>query len=114
MSGSRVCYLEIPARSVEESARFYERVFGWHVRERGDGVLAFDDAGSVSGVWVADRQPLRELGILIYIMVDDAEAAAAEVVAAGGSIVAPLGFDPHEIVARFADPAGNVLGIYQE
>jgi predicted enzyme related to lactoylglutathione lyase len=114
VSGSRVCYLEIPARSVEESSRFYERVFGWSLRERGDGAVAFDDAGGVSGVWVTDRAPMTELGILIYIMVDDAEAAVADVVAAGGAIVAPLGFDPHEIAARFTDPAGNVLGIYQE
>jgi len=30
------------------------------------------------------------------------------------SIVQPLGADAPEITARFSDPAGNVLGLYQE
>jgi hypothetical protein len=36
------------------------------------------------------------------------------VVANGGTIVQPIGGDAPEITARFADPAGNVLGLYQE
>jgi uncharacterized protein len=27
-------------------------IFGWTVRKRGDGNLAFDDTGGVSGTWV--------------------------------------------------------------
>jgi len=114
VSGSRVCYLEIPARDVEESARFYERVFGWNIRTRGDGAAAFDDDGVVSGTWVTDRPPMTDVGLLIYILVDDAEKTAQTIVEAGGTIVRPLGADAPEIIARFADPAGNILGIYQE
>jgi predicted enzyme related to lactoylglutathione lyase len=36
------------------------------------------------------------------------------VIASGGEIVRPLGADAPEITARFRDPAGNVLGLYQE
>jgi len=36
------------------------------------------------------------------------------VVANGGTIVQPIGADAPEITARFADPAGNVMGLYQE
>lgn len=114
MSSTRICYLEIPADDVAQSARFYSRVFGWDIRERGDGAVAFDDAGKVSGTWVTDRPPMREVGLLIYIMVDDAAKAVAAVTEAGGTIVRPLGADAPEITARFADPAGNILGIYQE
>ena len=32
----------------------------------------------------------------------------------GGRIVQPIGVDAPEITARFADPDGNVLGLYQE
>ena len=41
-------------------------------------------------------------------------AACEAIVAAGGRIVQPIGSDPGEITARFADPAGNVLALYQE
>jgi predicted enzyme related to lactoylglutathione lyase len=32
----------------------------------------------------------------------------------GGEIVQPIGADAPEITARFRDPAGNVVGLYQE
>jgi hypothetical protein len=32
-------------------------MFGWKVRQRGDGNLAFDDTGCVSGVGQSDRTP---------------------------------------------------------
>ena len=45
MPHGKICYLEIPANRAEDSARFYAEIFGWKVRERGDGNLAFDDTG---------------------------------------------------------------------
>jgi predicted enzyme related to lactoylglutathione lyase len=111
----KVCYIEIPARDVASSAGFYQQVFGWQTRRRGDGSIAFDDAvGEVSGTWVLGRPPMREPGLLIYIMVDSVEATLAAVIANGGAIVQPIGGDAPEITARFTDPAGNVLGLYQE
>ncbi|HEY3990737.1 MAG TPA: hypothetical protein VGM02_15650 [Acidobacteriaceae bacterium] len=32
----------------------------------------------------------------------------------GGEIAQPIGGDPGEITARFRDPGGNVIGLYQE
>ena len=59
MSHGKICYLEIPAITAEASAGFYSSIFGWTVRKRGDGALAFDDTGGVSGTWVkeSDRTP---------------------------------------------------------
>ena len=37
-----------------------------------------------------------------------------KVIANGGEIAQPLGVDAPEITARFRDPAGNVIGLYQE
>jgi predicted enzyme related to lactoylglutathione lyase len=111
----KICYLEIPAIDVARSSAFYEAVFGWSLRRRGDGAIAFDDGvGEVSGTWVTGRPPLSSPGVLIYIAVIDAEAAVAAVIANGGTIVQPIGIDAPEITARFQDPGGNVLGIYQE
>ncbi len=47
-------------------------------------------------------------------MVDDVAATLQAVVAQGAEIVQPIGVDAPEITARFRDPGGNVLGIYQE
>ena len=111
----KICYIEMPAADVERSAAFYQKVFGWNVRKRGDGKLAFDDgAGEVSGTWVTGRPPATTPGFMIYIMVTDAAAVCDAVIANGCEIVQPIGGDAPEITARFRDPAGNVLGVYQE
>jgi predicted enzyme related to lactoylglutathione lyase len=115
MGNGKICYLEIPALDIEKSAAFYRGVFGWETRRRGDGALAFDDGvGEVSGTWVLGRLPSAEPGLLVYVMVENAAATVEAIVAHGGEIVQPLGRDAPEITARFRDPSGNVLGIYQE
>jgi predicted enzyme related to lactoylglutathione lyase len=114
-ANGKICYLEIPAIDINASASFYKAVFGWSIRERGDGQLAFDDGvGEVSGTWVRGRKPATEPSLLIYIMVDSVAATSEAVVANGGKIVQPIGMDAPEITARFSDPVGNVLGLYQE
>ena len=111
----KICYVEIPSTDVQRSADFYARVFGWNIRKRGDGATAFDDAtGQVSGAWVRGRSASGDPGLLIYIMVDSVEATVAAIAAQGGEIVQPIGADAPEVTARFRDPSGNVLGLYQE
>jgi predicted enzyme related to lactoylglutathione lyase len=111
----KICYIEIPAVDVARSSDFYEKTFGWKTRTRGNGSLAFDDTtGLVSGTWTKRLPSSPTPGLLIYIMVDDAEASIETIKANGGEIVQPIGADAPEITARFRDPAGNVLGIYQQ
>jgi len=111
----KICYVELPALDGARSADFYRSIFGWKIRRRGDGATAFDDAeGQVSGTWIAGRAPSAVPGAIGYIMVDDAAAASHAIVAAGGEIVQPVDPAGPVIFAHFRDPAGNVLGIYQE
>lgn len=111
----KICYLEIPALDIERSSAFYRDVFGWSLRRRGDGATAFDDAtGQVSGSWRLGRPPSETVGVLVYIMVDDAAATVAALERHGAVILQPIGADPGELTARFRDPGGNVFGIYQQ
>jgi len=111
----KICYIEMPATDIARSADFYRTVFGWHVRLRGDGSTAFDDGvGEVSGTWVLRQPPSVTPGLLVYVMVDSVAATVEAIVANGGEIVQPIGADAPEITARFRDPGGNVLGLYQQ
>ena len=111
----KLCYVEIPAVDVARSAAFYRDVFGWGIRQRGDGRTAFDDTvGEVSGAWVTGRPPSPEPGLLLYVMVDSVAETVDAVVAHGGEIVQPIGADAPELTARFRDPGGNVIGLYEE
>jgi predicted enzyme related to lactoylglutathione lyase len=111
----KICYLELPSRNIEESASFYNGVFGWNIRRRGDGAWAFDDiVNEVSGTWRTDRKPATELGLLVHIMVDDIERSMQVVIKNGGTIVQQVGMEAPEITARFKDPTGNILGLFQQ
>src|SRR5215813_1876371 len=95
--------------------RFTRAVFGWSVRQRGDGSLAFDDGvGEVSGTWILGRPPSSQSGLLLYIMVDSVAATLDAVIANGGEVIQPIGADAPELTAWVRDPAGNVIGLYQE
>ena len=86
------------------------------MRPRGDGNLAFDDPGGVSGTWVKESDRTPDETTRIYIMVDSIADTLKQVEAAGGRIlrqrteIGPgLG-----AFAVFADPAGADFGLYEE
>ena len=114
----RLCYLEIPATDVRQSVDFYERVFGWNIRHRDSAHPSFDDAtGDVSGAFTTGRQISPQPGLLPYIWVDSIDATLNRAAAEGGVVVEP----PHPDspasacwIATFRDPAGNLIGLYQE
>jgi predicted enzyme related to lactoylglutathione lyase len=115
LANGKICYIEMPATDIARSSEFYNRVFGWNIRKRGDGSTSFDDTtGQVSGAWVLGRPPSGQPGLLFYVMVDSVAATLDAIVANGGEIVQPIGADAPEITARFRDPAGNVIGLYQQ
>jgi predicted enzyme related to lactoylglutathione lyase len=110
----KICYIEIPATNIARSADFYQRVFGWKVRTNQEGNSSFDDGvGEVSGTWVLGRPAHTTPGLMVHVMVDSAAATLEAIVASGGQVVQPIGADAPEITAKFLDPAGNVIGLYQ-
>jgi predicted enzyme related to lactoylglutathione lyase len=114
-TNGKICYLQIPATDIEQSAEFYRRAFGWRIRQNGQGHTAFDDpTGAVSGTWVLGRPPSADPGLLVYVMVDSVADTLEAIAAIGGELVQPIGADSPEITARVLDPGGNVIGLYQE
>jgi predicted enzyme related to lactoylglutathione lyase len=116
MPHGKICYLEIPANTAEASAEFYSRIFGWNVRRRGDGELAFDDPGGMSGTWVKGSDRTPDERTRIYIMVDAIPDALTEIEAAGGRVLThrtEIG-PGMGAFAAFADPVGNEFGLYEE
>jgi predicted enzyme related to lactoylglutathione lyase len=114
----RFCYLEIPAVDAHQSAVFYEKVFGWNIRNRESDRPSFDDAtGYVSGAWVTGRDVSREPGLLPYIWVDGIDEILTRAAVHGGAVVeTPHPDHPGSTswIATFRDPAGNLMGLYQE
>lgn len=114
-ANGKICYLEIPAIDIHESAEFYAAVFGWKIRNHGEGQLSFDDtAGQVSGTWVLDRQPAATPAIMISLMVYDIDESKKLVIENGGKIINSPDQNNVEITCIFSDPAGNVFCLYED
>ena len=110
----KLVYVEIPATDIKRSADFYSKVFGWHIKQRADGSTEFDDTvGEISGTWVVGRPASENPGLLIFIMVDNVAATADEIVRQGGRVEPWIEAEAPEM-ARFYDPAGNALGLFQK
>ena len=109
-----VSYLRIPARDVAQSAEFYRAVFGWRLRGRPDAPSFSDGTGHVIGHWRTDLPAAGEAGVLPYVYVtslDDTLRAAAE---HGAELVTPPYPEGSLSVATIRDPAGNVIGVWQD
>jgi len=108
-------YLEIPTVDARRSAAFYAGVLGWNVREQDTDDPRFTDAtGHLIGRWVTGRLIAREPGLLPYIYVDRIDDAVGRVAAHGGEVVKAPYPEGNWWVATVRDPAGNVIGLWQQ
>src|SRR5690349_17183912 len=116
MPHGKICYLEIPAKTSESSAEFYSRIFGWTSRARGDGNLAFDDTGCVSGTWVKEADRTPDERTRVYIMVDVIADTLRPIQAAGGRVLTrrTKSRPGMRAFAASADPVRNEFGLYDE
>jgi uncharacterized protein len=108
-------YLEIPATDIRRSAAFYSKVLGWKSREAGPDNPRFSDAtGHLIGRWITGRPATRRPGFLPYVYVDRIDRAVKHVAKNGGEIVKPIRAEADLWVAVIRDPAGNLIGLWQE
>jgi predicted enzyme related to lactoylglutathione lyase len=108
-------YLEIPAVDVVRSALFYEQVVGWVIRGSDTDDPRFSDpTGQLIGRWVTGRASSREPGLLPYVYVDPVHDAVARVAQHGGEVVEAPYAEGNLWVATVRDPAGNLIGLWQE
>ena len=109
----RLSYLQIPATNVRASGDFYASVFGWG--KGNDDHLSFSDATrSMIGAWVTERVSSQDAGVLPYIYVHGIDSLLEQIRKHGGEIVKPPYPEGDLWVATFQDPAGNVIGIWQQ
>jgi uncharacterized protein len=112
-------WVDLGTPDIEGAATFYGNLFGWSVEE---GENAEQTGGyrqaKLRGKPVAGVMPLMQEGQppawSSYVSVADADATAAKVAEAGGSVIAePMDVMDLGRMAIFADPTGAVFGIWQ-
>ncbi|HET7026100.1 MAG TPA: VOC family protein [Candidatus Limnocylindrales bacterium] len=109
-------YVELAVDDLGQAKAFYAAALGWTFNDYGSDYAGIQDPGN-PGQEFGGLNPItpssRGDGVLALARTDDAEASLASVVAAGGRIVVELHEYPGGRRFTFADPWGNVLGVYQ-
>lgn len=103
-------YVELPVADAEASASFYEAALGWSLTRFAPTYAGTMGAHSDLGL---DAAPTISAP-LPNIETDDLEAMLVQVEAAGGKIVQPIFAFPGGRRFHFADPDGNVIGVWQQ
>ena len=109
-------YVEFAVDDLEAAKAFYASALGWQFNDYGPDYAGIQDPSHPGGEF-GGLNPIaasgRGDGVTALARTDDVDAALASVRAAGGRIVVELAAYPGGRRFKFADPWGNVLGVYQ-
>ena len=110
---AEIVHIEFRSANFARTTEFYARLFDWRTEQNASASYMKLSGGALSGGWVrADL--VQAPGPIAYLAVDDLPAKLAEVERAGGRIlVQKLPFAGGGEIGLFADPDGNVLGLWQ-
>jgi predicted enzyme related to lactoylglutathione lyase len=108
-------YIEFAVDDLEQSKAFYSKALGWTFNDYGPEYAGIKDprTGGEFGGLITQPVASRGDGVLALIRTDDADAALASVVEAGGRVQVAMHDYPGGRRFTFADPSGNVLGVYE-
>lgn len=109
-----ISYLRIPAVDPRGSAAFFAAVFGWSVDLDRDDPSFEDGTGHVIGHFVTDLPVAGEAGVLPYVFVERVDETLGKVRDQGCDVVTEPYPEGGLTVATFRDPAGNVIGVWQQ
>ena len=113
------CWVDLGVPDIEAAAGFYGSLFGWDApeAENAEQTGGYRQA-LLRGKPVAGLMPLMQEGQPVawstYVSVADADATAAKVTEAGGTVIAePMDVMDLGRMAIFTDPTGAFFGIWQ-
>lgn len=123
----KIVHFEIPADQTGRAKQFYESIFGWQIIDATmPGMEYFiartvatdkkgmpKEKGGING-GLQKRQPEAPAPVLV-ISVKSIDAALEKVLAQGGAAVGPkMPIGQMGFYARFKDPEGNIMGLWED
>lgn len=109
-----ICHLELFAIGLDESARFYQELFGWATSLHDSGYLFWKDPSGMSGGFTTAGSPVTNPAATFYIKVDNIPETLGRIVEQGGVVIrekTEIGGD-NGFYGIFRDPAGNNIGLW--
>ena len=111
---AEIAHIEFKSANFARTSEFYGKLFDWQMEQNASAsyMKLAGGEGPSAGWFRADL--VQAPGPVAYLQVDELEAKLTEVEAAGGRIlVRSLPFAGGGEIGLFADPDGNVLGLWQ-
>ena len=109
-------YVQFAVDDLEQAKAFYGKALGWAFNDYGPdyaGIKHPDNPGQEFGGFSPNTPASRGEGVLALVRTQNADEALASVLDAGGRIRVEMHEYPGGRRFTFADPSGNVLGVYQ-
>ncbi|HLK93266.1 MAG TPA: VOC family protein [Polyangia bacterium] len=109
-----IVHIEFKSGNFARTSEFYAKVFDWKMEQNASAsYMKLSGANAPSGGWVrADL--VQSPGPVAYLPVEDLEGTLAQIESAGGRVlVRSLPFAGGGEIGLFADPDGNVLGLWK-
>jgi predicted enzyme related to lactoylglutathione lyase len=112
--GAPIVHIEFKSADFERTATFYERLFGWKTaKNASSSYMKVDSSDAPSAGWIR-VDLVQSPGPVAYLTVDDLPGKLEEVEQAGGRVlVRSLPFAGGGEIGLFADPDGNVVGLWR-
>jgi predicted enzyme related to lactoylglutathione lyase len=113
MAGPAIVHIEFKSSDFARTSAFYAKLFDWSTEQNASGsYMKLDSGDGPSAGWVrADL--VQAPGPVTYVLVDDLAAKLDAVERAGGRVlVRSLPFAGGGEIGLFADPDGNVVGLW--
>ena len=112
MADNQIDYIELPAKDIPATKRFYEAAFGWKFTDYGSEYTSFHDGRMAGGFTTEAPAPSR--GLLLVLYAADLAASQKRITEAGGKIVKEIFDFPGGRRFHFTDPNGNELAVWSE
>lgn len=113
--GAPVIRFEIGCKNKPEVTAFYEKAFGWTMTpaEFSTDVDTGADEGIAGAITALGHEPHQY--VMVYAEVPDAAAACKTIESLGGAVkIGPVDIPGNKgRFAWFADPEGNMLGVFE-
>ena len=109
-------YVEFAVDDLDQAKTFYGSALGWAFNDYGGEYAGIKDPGAPDREFGGlNPHPAsgRGDGVMALVHSDDVDGSLASVLAAGGRIHTELHEYPGGRRFMFADPWGNVVGVYQ-
>ena len=108
-------YVELGAKDLEATKRFFSSAFGWTFIDYGPEYTAFSGQGLDGGFFKADACNRADSGgALLVFYSADLTSTLNKVVACGGEVVRPIFEFPGGCRFHFIEPSGNEFAVWSE